>query len=207
MFVWCVLDNLCYHFALAERTRARVEDAGRVELAENEANAMARSKEIHIFMIVVTVLLAVYYAGDAWPSTETGERNQRIPTNQMVTGFVLPVIGLWAVGAFEATEPALEHRNKIFGLHNSLVMHTNRFVEIALRIGWTVCIRFGTIPIMGAFFGTATWGFGSNWAGPMKADEEVTRAYWEKQGTNWTSLVYAAVAAGHAPDWNVDRED
>ena len=59
-YVWCAPDNLCYLFGLGERLRARVEDAGRVELTDIEANAMGRSKEAHIVTIVSTVLIGVY---------------------------------------------------------------------------------------------------------------------------------------------------
>ena len=58
--VWCAPDNLCYLFGLGERLRARVEDAGRVELTDIEADAMGRSKEAHIVTIVGTVLIGVY---------------------------------------------------------------------------------------------------------------------------------------------------
>lgn len=36
---------------------------------------MARSKEAHIIMIVITVLVAVSWAGGAWPASEVGDGN------------------------------------------------------------------------------------------------------------------------------------
>lgn len=202
MVLCLAIDNLCYHFGLAERTRARVEDAGRVELADNEAVAIARSKEVHIVVIVAAVLMAVSMAGGAWSASETGDGYLRVPMAQMGPGFALPAIGMWAVTAFEATEIGLDHRNTILGLQTRVVSHTNRIVEIAIRIGWTVCVRIVTMPIIVIFFAAATWGFGSNQDGPTKADEEVTRSYWEAKGTNWSSMVTAAVEAGRGPAWD-----
>ena len=121
----------------------------------------------------------------------------------MLQGFVLPIIGFFVVAVFEAIEPGLEHRNTIFGLRELVISHPNRLVESALRAGWTTCVRFGSTPIMLPLVVLALFGFGSSsYYDAMKADEKVTLAYWEAQGTNWTSSVSAAVAAGHAPDWN-----
>ena len=193
-------DNLCYHFGLPERIRARVEDAGRVELADNEAVAIARSKEVHIMVIVASVLMAVASAGDAWSASETGDGYLRDPKIQ--PRFGLPAIGLWVVAAFEASENGMDHRNTIFGLRARVISHANRIAEIAMRICWTVFIRILTIPIVVMFFGAATWGFGSNKDGAWKADEEVTRAYWEAKGANWTNMVTAVVEAGRGPVWD-----
>eukprot|EP01052_Picozoa_sp_SAG31_P034355 SAG31_NODE_4005_length_3672_cov_2.293031_1_plen_208_part_00 len=194
-------DNLCYHFGLAERTRARVEDAGRVELADNEAAAMARSKESHIFMIVLVVLLGVSWAGGAWPDSETGDGFQRVPVLPMASGFALPIGGFWALGVFEAIEAGLEHRNKFFGLQKRVISHSNRAVEIVMRMGWIIVIRLMTFPIMVMFFGAATWGFGGNRDASTEYDEKVTREYWEAQGVNWTRLVSSTVSAARGPTW------
>ena len=49
---------------LGERVRARVEDAGRVELGDAEAAALARTKMAHVPPIVLAVLVGVW-SGDA----------------------------------------------------------------------------------------------------------------------------------------------
>jgi hypothetical protein len=129
---------------------------------------------------------------------------------------------------------------------NETVSHPNHLVESTLRAEWTTCVRSGSTPIMLPLVVLALWEFGSSsYYDAMKADEKVTFAYWEAQGTNWTRLdidrrmdtidthfqiatrgldelrrdkerwqllqaqgtnwtssVSAAVAAGHAPDWN-----
>ena len=198
----CEIDNLCYHYGLPERTRSRVEDAGRVDLDDAEAEGMARSKDGHIFTIVGTVLAAVWWAGKAWPDSEEGDGYHRAPTAQMATAFVLPVIGLVLVGIFEAAEPKLEHRNKMFGMHKFTLSHVNRCFEISLRTAWIIAVRIATVPLMAAFFGVAAWGFGSKRDEGRLADQETTWAFYESQGENWTSLVEAAVRAGHAPNWN-----
>ena len=41
------IDNIFYFFVLPERVRARVEEAGRVELTDQEAAAMIRTKVVH----------------------------------------------------------------------------------------------------------------------------------------------------------------
>ena len=55
---------------------------------------------------------------------------------------------------------------------------------------------------MAIFFGVAAWGFGSKRDEGRLADQQVTRAFYESQGTNWTTMEEAAVRAGHALDWN-----
>ena len=119
----CEIDNLCYHFGLAERRRARVEDAGRVELSHEEAAAMARTKEVHVVIVVVTILAAVKISGGAWAESECGTEDtrpcseddpvQRDPGGKMAGGFVLVVVGSFVGGLYEAFEPGLSHRHAI----------------------------------------------------------------------------------------------
>ena len=56
----CDIDNIAFALALGERVRARVEDAGRVELDDDEASALARTKAVHVALIVLAVLGAVW---------------------------------------------------------------------------------------------------------------------------------------------------
>ena len=55
----CDIDNIAFDLVLGERVRARVEDAGRVELTDLEATALARTKAVHVVLIVLGVLASV----------------------------------------------------------------------------------------------------------------------------------------------------
>jgi hypothetical protein len=59
------VDNVCYYFALAERVRTRVEEAGRVELTEKEAAMLVRTKAIHVCLVVASCMFAVKMAGSS----------------------------------------------------------------------------------------------------------------------------------------------
>lgn len=56
-------DNVCYHFALGERVRSRVEQAGHVDLSDAQAAMLVRTKVIHVFLVVFGILNAVSMAG------------------------------------------------------------------------------------------------------------------------------------------------
>lgn len=56
----CDIDNITFNLALGERVRARVEDAGHVELDDAEAAALARTKAAHVVLIVAFMLAAVW---------------------------------------------------------------------------------------------------------------------------------------------------
>ena len=58
----CDIDNIFFDLALGERVRARVEDAGRVELEDAEASALARTKAVHVALLVLSVLGGVWSA-------------------------------------------------------------------------------------------------------------------------------------------------
>ena len=49
---------------LGERVRARLEDVGHVELYDAEATALARTKVVHVALLVLAVLGAVW-SGDS----------------------------------------------------------------------------------------------------------------------------------------------
>eukprot|EP01043_Picozoa_sp_COSAG02_P050629 COSAG02_NODE_5227_length_4525_cov_1.708540_2_plen_513_part_00 len=52
----CDIDNIAFGLALGERVRARVEAARGVELNDGEASALARTKAVHVVLIVLAVL-------------------------------------------------------------------------------------------------------------------------------------------------------
>eukprot|EP01043_Picozoa_sp_COSAG02_P060381 COSAG02_NODE_7878_length_2806_cov_7.132989_1_plen_486_part_00 len=56
----CDIDNIAFALALGERMRARVEAVAPVEMDDAEACAMARTKVVHLALIVLTVLGAVW---------------------------------------------------------------------------------------------------------------------------------------------------
>ena len=55
----CEVDNAMYMVALNERVRARVEDAGRVELTDEDVALLTRTKTSHLVTIVACNLVAV----------------------------------------------------------------------------------------------------------------------------------------------------
>lgn len=55
----CEIDNVTYSVALSEGARAQVEEFGRVKLGDTEAQAFARSKNVHVVLIVADVLIGV----------------------------------------------------------------------------------------------------------------------------------------------------
>ena len=91
--------------------------------AENGSSAMARTKEVHVVIVVVTILAAVKISGGAWAASECGTEDtrpcseddpvQRDPGGQMAGGFVLVVVGYLVGGLYEAFEPGLSHKHAI----------------------------------------------------------------------------------------------
>ena len=57
------IDNQTFDFALPEAVRSLVEESGPVELSDAQAAGLARTKPIHICLIVATVLGAVAVGG------------------------------------------------------------------------------------------------------------------------------------------------
>jgi hypothetical protein len=57
------LDNVVYMFGLDERTRTRVEKAGRVELNEEDARGIDRIKTAHLVIITLGLILGVSELG------------------------------------------------------------------------------------------------------------------------------------------------
>lgn len=55
----CDIDNIAFKFGLSERMRARVEEAGRVDLSDVEAFFLARTKIVHVLLITVCLLAII----------------------------------------------------------------------------------------------------------------------------------------------------
>jgi hypothetical protein len=88
------IDNTAYLFGLGERARARVESMGRVELSKAEVEAMARTKLVHLVLVVAVCLVSVKGSG----------------SSDVMMAFVFmfcPFAVLWAGAAAEAlSEPS-----------------------------------------------------------------------------------------------------
>eukprot|EP01046_Picozoa_sp_COSAG06_P046558 COSAG06_NODE_6614_length_2855_cov_3.132438_1_plen_226_part_00 len=64
VYISCTqVDNLTYELALSEAVRARMEEAGHVELSEAEWAVMKRTKYRHMYLIVGFVLCSTVLAG------------------------------------------------------------------------------------------------------------------------------------------------
>ena len=59
------VDNITFDAALSERLRSVVEEMGHVELSEAQTATLARTKPVHIVLIVATVLGAVAIGGSS----------------------------------------------------------------------------------------------------------------------------------------------
>ena len=57
----CDVDNLIFAVGLPEHVRARVEEAGRVELDATQAAVLARTKPVHVCLMVAVVLGTVEF--------------------------------------------------------------------------------------------------------------------------------------------------
>ena len=57
------VDNITFDAALREQLRSRVEEEGHVELSDAQADALARTKPVHIVLIMATLLGAVAIGG------------------------------------------------------------------------------------------------------------------------------------------------
>ena len=58
----CEVDNIAYSVGLSENVRARVENAGRVELDDVQTAALSKTKALHIGLLVVCVPASVWLA-------------------------------------------------------------------------------------------------------------------------------------------------
>ena len=105
----CEIDNLAYSQGLSERVRSRVEEAGRVELDDEDVSALTRTKVVHVVMIVVVVFTAV-----AWPNG---------------TSPLKPLILWWMGAAVEALiEPGASAPNRCKGVATALAKWVAGFV-------------------------------------------------------------------------------
>lgn len=85
------IDNLAFSIGLSERVRSQVEEAGRVELTDDEVTALARSKVVHVVLIVAAMLVTVRVAAPLGPTL-----------GPLVMGGIIYFV-LWLGGLFDAT--------------------------------------------------------------------------------------------------------
>jgi hypothetical protein len=77
------IDNAAYAVGLSERVRTRVEEFGRVDLRDAEAAALVRSKAVHMVLLVVAVLAAVWL-------------------EDILAAFLIPLLAFWLGGVADA---------------------------------------------------------------------------------------------------------
>eukprot|EP01052_Picozoa_sp_SAG31_P033839 SAG31_NODE_3877_length_3791_cov_45.339382_2_plen_168_part_00 len=85
------LDNLAYAIGLSERSKRRIEasEMGRVDLSDTEAADLARTKIVHVLIVMINNLWAVWMIG-----TTKGK-----PIGIMVFS---PAVAFWIGGMIEA---------------------------------------------------------------------------------------------------------
>ena len=66
------VDNMTFDYALPEKLRAVVEEFGHVELNQVQADALARTKQVHIVLVVVAVCGVVALGGFHGRAAQTG---------------------------------------------------------------------------------------------------------------------------------------
>ena len=84
------IDNAAYAVGLSERIRTRVEEFGRVQPRDTEAAALVRSKTVHVVLLVVAVLVAVWSGNGA-------------------IVFLAPFLAFWLGGVAEAVASQSEY--------------------------------------------------------------------------------------------------
>ena len=63
----CDIDNISFKLALPERIRARVETVGRINLSDTEASTLVTMKIVHVCLIMLAMLTAVWADDDPKP--------------------------------------------------------------------------------------------------------------------------------------------
>ena len=105
----CDIDNIFFDLVLGERVRARVEDAGHVELEDAEATALARTKVVHVALLVLAVLGGVWSGDDGMALLPTflafllgGVAEAFVPgaSAAETAKRVGKVLGAWLLGVF-----------------------------------------------------------------------------------------------------------
>ena len=102
----CDIDNITYDRLMSERVRSRIEERGRVEIDDAEAQALSRSKAVHAFLLSVSVPCVVLFA----PTILAGDVGWG--------GFVItlvPFVVFWLAGAVEAIANCRIRRNAASG--------------------------------------------------------------------------------------------
>ena len=116
---------------------------------------MARTKELHVILIVLSCAVAAYFMGSAWPDSLKSlaggiYRQPHVQLFGSMFGFV--VVAFLLGGLFECMEPELNHRHTLAGKE---VTHPHRLAEVAARMLCTTLFRVFSLALMGALFGPA----------------------------------------------------
>lgn len=85
----CEVDNAAFAMVLGERARARVEDAGRIELGDVESAALAQTKVVHVCAITFAICVGVW----------------TVQVTNFAATIVLPRVCMWIGGVAESIVP------------------------------------------------------------------------------------------------------
>lgn len=125
------IDNVCYGFALGERTRARIEEAGRVELTSKETEGLLWMKMIHVFLVVITCILAVQFAGHSLDyAMETGSGKG----SRFITGMSLIPMGYLIGAALSAWKDGLTTNEVLLHVAKACAMRLLSLIIILILI-------------------------------------------------------------------------
>eukprot|EP01046_Picozoa_sp_COSAG06_P000246 COSAG06_NODE_7_length_38054_cov_37.302569_8_plen_470_part_00 len=97
----CDIDNIFFDLVLGERVRVRVEDAGRVELGVAEALALARTKLVHVALLMLTVCSLIWL-----PEGEEHVAMLQIPWGAFLLGGMLDAFVVPGASAAETAKRA-----------------------------------------------------------------------------------------------------
>lgn len=119
------IDNLVFSVGLSERVRTRVEVAGRVELTDAEAAGLARSKVVHIVLVVLAMLANVRIASSFGPTQ-----------GPIVMGGMIYFV-LWLAGLVEAIATGREKagRHALFVTASAMLGALACFALITMSTG------------------------------------------------------------------------
>ena len=133
----CEIDNVAFEVGLAERIRARVEDAARVELSESELKALARSKVVHVIVIVFSCVMCVYLCGQSLEAFRNSDwdntKEEPKPGALMSIGLASIIVAYWVAGVADA------------------IMGELSGVDLAKQIAWVTAMRFASLICGGPF--------------------------------------------------------
>lgn len=122
---------------------------------QDEGRAIARTKVLHVGLIVLASCVSVYFMGAAWTDSLESLAGgiYREPHFQLfgsMFGFV--AVAFLVGGLYECAEPGLIHRHTIAGKE---IAHSHRAVEVLSRMLCMTLVRAVSFVLMAALSGPA----------------------------------------------------